>query len=310
MQRGSWRVALALVALVSAAVEGRADTPAAAQPSMGSPSTVAPSTGSPPTGSSPTGSPPTNSPSTGSPPGASPPASSATATGDATARLRAANAAAQLGDWDQVRAWLAPLSEARLGSSDRAELHRLRGLAGFFAQHLDVAEVELLAYLRLDADAHLDPATVPPEAITFFESVSARHRAELRALHAPATTAKRSFLLTFVPVAGQLQNGQRRKAWAFGLTLGGLAVANLGTYALLRRWCRSSDGTCDSGGVDHTAAARRLLVVNAVSGIGLAVVYAVEVYDAITGYRRERRRPTVVPVVESGQIGAAFVGSF
>lgn len=226
---------------------------------------------------------------------------------DPAVLLRHANAAAQVGDWGQVDRLTAPLIGMSLRSADLAEVHRLRGLAAFFAQRLEVAEAELLAYLRLDADAHLDPATVPPEAITYFESVQAKHRAELRTLRASRAPRKRSFLLTLVPVAGQLQNGERSKAWGFGITLGALAVTNVTSYVLLRRWCREADGTCDRTGVDRSGVAKPLSVVNLLSGVGLGVIYGVAVFDAIIGYRRATH---LTPMLGEGNVGLSFVRSF
>lgn len=252
--------------------------------------------------------PPTN-PSAPSTSPAPPPLAPSTPTisADPAVVLRQANAAAQVGDWPQVELLVAPLASRPLRASDLAEVHRLRGLAAFFAQRLELAEAELLAYLKLDADAHLDPATVPPEAITYFESVQAKHRAELRTLRASRAPRKRSFLLTLVPVAGQLQNGDRGKALGFGIALGTLAVTNVTSYVLLRRWCRASDGTCDRTGVDRSSAARTLSVANLLSGVGLGVVYGVAVYDAIVGYRRATR---LAPMVGEGNVGLSFVRSF
>lgn len=245
-------------------------------------------------------------------PAASPPAPSA---GQPPAVvLRQANAAAQLGDWAQVEQLTAPLSPAAhrgaLAPVDAAEVHRLLGLAAFFTQRLPLAESELWAYLQLDLEAHLDPATVPPEAITFFESIQAKHRAELRALReqrTPKPTPRRSFLLTLVPVAGQLQNGEPTKAWVYGVTLGALAITNVTSYVVLRRWCREGDGTCDRTGVDHSDGARTLSFVNVLSGVGLVVTYGVAVTDAILGYRRALR---VAPVVGRGNVGLSLLGSF
>lgn len=238
-------------------------------------------------------------------PAPSHPATAATAV-DPAASLRLANTAAQLGDWAQVARWIAPLTGVALTSADRAEVHRLRGLAAFFANRLSVAESELLAYLRLDRDAHLDPASVPPEAITYFESVQASHRAELRALH--AVSPKRSRLLAVIPVAGQLQNGDRRKAWIFGGTLGGLAAGNLASYAVLRRWCRSGDGTCDRGGVDRSDEARKLASVNLGTAIALAAVAALAVYDSVAEYRQHSLR--IMTTTRTGLIELAVGGDF
>lgn len=257
----------------------------------------------------------TNPPASVPAPAANPPAPAPSSTGQSPAAvLRQANAAAQLGDWAQVEQLTAPLAPAAhrgaLAPVDAAEVHRLLGLAAFFTQRLGLAESELWAYLQIDLDAHLDPATVPPEAITFFESIQAKHRAELRALReqrTPRPPPRRSFLLTLVPVAGQLQNRQPTKAWAYGITLGALAITNVTSYVVLRRWCREGDGTCDRTGVDHSEGAKTLSVINVLSGVGLVVTYGVAVGDAILGYRRALR---VTPVVGRGNVGVSLLGSF
>ncbi|HRC55983.1 MAG TPA: hypothetical protein PKU97_08660, partial [Kofleriaceae bacterium] len=199
------------------------------------------------------------------------------------------------------------LLDQRLGPADQAEIHRLRGLAAFFGQRLPLAESELLAYLRLDADAHLDPATVPPEAVTYFESVQAKHRAELRTLRAQRARTRKSLWVALVPVAGQLQNGERGKAWLVGASLTALVAINLASYVTLRRWCDEASGTCDGGGTDHSDAAPKVMAVNWASGAGLLVVSGLAMYDGVSGYRRS---PTLAPNVGAGTVGVLFSGQF
>lgn len=229
---------------------------------------------------------------------------------DSASVLRQANAAAAVGDWPAVEALVAPLVDRTLEVPDRAEVHRLRGLAAFFAQRLDLAEAELLAYLRLDLDAHLDPATVPPEAISYFESVQAKHRAELRTLRAARAPVRKSRWVALVPVAAQLQNGERGKAWLFGGSIVGLAALNVATYVTLRRWCDESTGTCDAGGVDRASAARTLSVVNWLSGIGAVVAAAVSMYDGYAGYRRTHTITPYVGVGASAAVGVSLRATF
>ncbi|MEZ4360701.1 MAG: hypothetical protein R3B48_11005 [Kofleriaceae bacterium] len=224
---------------------------------------------------------------------------------DVAATLRAANAAAQVGDWSRVDALTRALSPRNWKKPDRAELHRLRGLVAFFAGRLEEAEAEWLAYSRLELDAQLDPATVPPEAITYFGSVQAKHRAELRALRAPRP--RRTRWLTLVPVAGQLQNGARGKAWLFAGALAALATTSVTSYLVVRRWCSDSDGTCDRDGVDHTGTAKTLVKVNVVSGIALVATYALGVLDAVTDFRNQTQ---LSPTFKEGEWGAVFVGRF
>ena len=144
--------------------------------------------------------------------------------------LREGNMAALAGDWPRVDQLVDPLLRHDLASADLGEAHRLAGLAAFFRQHNDEAERHFLDYLRLELDGRLDSALYPPEVVAFFNDGATRHAAELRALR---TRPKRSWVLTLLPPLGQLQNGERTKAYVIGGLLGTMLVANLTTYAFL-----------------------------------------------------------------------------
>jgi hypothetical protein len=218
---------------------------------------------------------------------------STTALGDhATAALRAANQALAAGDWERAAALVAALDVDGLAGADRAEAHRISGVAAFFLGRLADAERELLAYLSLDLDARLDPAVTPPEAVTFFDDVRARHAAELRALR---PKPRRSSAINLLPPLGQFQNGERTKGWIIAGTGVALLATNIGSYVALRQWCDEGDGTCSSG--DR---ARRMRVVNLVSGVGLAATYLYGVIDGYVGYRRRRGPEVQVVPTESG----------
>jgi hypothetical protein len=209
--------------------------------------------------------------------------------------LEGANRALAAGDHDGAIALLAPLDLRLLAVPDRAEAHRIRGLAAFFlGRHAD-AERELVAYLKLDLDARLDPATAPPEAVTFFEDVRARHSAELRALRPPARP-RRWAGAVLLPPYGQFQNGDRTKGWVIAGTGLALVGVNLGTYITLRSWCDEGTGTCGS----HTDEARRMRTVNLVAGAGLAAVYVYGVIDGMVGYRQASRARLDVTPTEGG----------
>jgi hypothetical protein len=219
-----------------------------------------------------------------------------------TRTLQDANAAAIAGDWAKVAELVDPLLGQPFGGpvamADVAEAHRLAGLAAFF-QHRSVdADDHFLRYLKLDLDARLDPALVPPEAVTFFEDVRARHAAELRALR-PRPRSKRYLVLELLPPFGQIQNGEHTKAWLLGAALGGFAIANVSSYLVLRDWCSSSDKTCDP----HARAADTLRTVNLVSGIGLLATYAYGVYDGVVEYRRQTVSPFLSPASSGGIVG-------
>jgi hypothetical protein len=239
-----------------------------------------------------------------------------------SAVLRAGNTAATAGDWERVAQLVDPLVDPRLdpqhqqplASADRAEAHRLAGLAAFFRQRNGEAENHFLAYLRLDLDGRLDPALYPPDVVAFFNDVTSRHAAELRALRA---RPNRSWFLTLLPPFGQIQNGERTKALVLGSALGVLLVTNLTTYYYLRAWCDHTDGS-GGGGLtcsdpnDRTAAAARLRPYNIASGIGFLLVYAYGVYDGVQGYRQRSRERVVRPFVDVSPEGrvVGVSGSF
>ena len=221
--------------------------------------------------------------------------------------LRAGNTAATAGDWARVAQLVDPLLRQPLGSpdqtlapADRAEAHRLAGIAAFFDHRAPDAEGHFLAYLRIELDGRLDPALYPPEVVAFFSDVASRHAAELRAMR--TRPASRSWVLTLLPPFGQFQNGERTKGWVLGGTLGVLLVVNLTTYYFLRSWCAHTNGS-GGGGLtcndthDHTAEAIRIRPYNIASGVGFLLTYAYGVYDGVQGYRQHAREPVVRPFV-------------
>lgn len=167
--------------------------------------------------------------------------------------------------------------------SDRAEAWRIFGLALFFEGELGRAEDALVEYLKLEEDAHLDPALVPPEAIVFFEDVRSRRSAEIRAYH-PDPDARRYRLLNLAPPAGQFQNGDRRKGWTLAASGTALLGLNVGTYALLRSFCDGDSGLCGEDGARYRQA-RALRAVNMASIVGLGALYAYGVMDGFAGLR-------------------------
>lgn len=206
--------------------------------------------------------------------------------GDVAAALADAGRAADRSDWAAVEAALAPLERpgTTLRDADRAEVFRLRGLVAYFTGRHDDADAAWLAYLRLELDGRLDPGSVPPEAVTFFESVRSRHGAELRALRPRPRPPRTWWMLNLVPAAGQLQNREPLKAWLVGGAFVAALGANLVSYGLLRRWCDGADGTCDG----HSDQARTLRGVNLASGVAAIAVYALSVADGLRGMRVRR----------------------
>jgi hypothetical protein len=191
---------------------------------------------------------------------------------------------------------------------DRAEIWRILGLARFFKGDLDGAEQALLEYLKLEQDARLDPALVPPEAIVFLEDVRSRHAAEIRAYH-PDPTPRRWALLNLVPPAGQFQNADRRVGFTLAVSGAALVGLNIGTYAWLKSVCSSAQGNVCGDEGQHYGRARFLRAVNVGSLVGLGVVYVYGVYDGFSGYR-SRGRELSLSLAPGGFPGVAVRGRF
>ncbi len=171
---------------------------------------------------------------------------------------------------------------------NRAEAYRILGLSLFFQERFLEARAAFLEYLRSEPDAHLDPALVPPEAITLFEDVRARNLTEIESLR-PKPKKKRYLLLNLVPGAGQYQNGDKTKGVVVAVGLGALLAANVATYYWLKNNCDSETRVCgntDEGGANK---ARDYQTANQITGVAAIGVYAYAIIDGYMGYRAANR---------------------
>lgn len=223
-------------------------------------------------------------------------------------RLALAASASDGKQWPRVLELLHDVPHDRtVPGADRAEAHRLLGIAEFHLAHYDRAESHFLAYLEIDLDGQLDIGLHAPDVVRFFDDVKAKHAAHLRALR-PRT--RRWAVLNLVPPAGQFQNRQPVKGWV----LGGLGVAllatNVGSYMMLDRWCSDVDRTCESEGTSRSDDARTLKTLNTAAGVALIGLYVYGVYDGFRTYRA--RTVTVAPVAFSTAHGGGLglAGSF
>ena len=220
--------------------------------------------------------------------------------------LREGNAAALAGNWQRVADIVGPLLEHQLAQADLAEAHRLAGLAAFFRQRSDDAELHFLGYLRIEPDGRLDPALYPPDVVAFFNDVASRHAAELRALR--SQPEPRTWVLTLIPPLSQFQNEQRAKGYVIGAALGGFLAVNLTTTAFLRSWCNHSSGA--KGGSwqcgQHRQQAAKIRPYNIASAFGAIAVYAYGVYDGVQGYRRRSRELALQPFVTVSASSSVF----
>jgi hypothetical protein len=224
--------------------------------------------------------------------------------------LEAASAALQAGDHAHAAALAGPVarSPADIDRADRAEAWRLLGLSLYFLGRLPDAEQAFLACLKLDLEARLDPSLVPPEALTFFEDVRARHATELRRFKPPP---RRYFVLSVLPPFGQFQNGDRGRGWFLAGAETAALATHVASYMMLRRWCSTDDRTCEG----HVDGARTMRDVNLYSGIAFIGLVTYGVIDGLVGYRRQTARLesppalTVMPLSEGGVV-MTLGGSF
>jgi hypothetical protein len=205
-------------------------------------------------------------------------------------------------DYRAVAEIAGPLArDPSLDRADRTEAYRLFGLSLFLLAQPARAEGWLLQFLRLEPEAHLDPAVVPPDAIAFFEGIRARHEGELRALK-PRPRRRRAWL-NLVPPAGQFQNQEPAKGWSIGIAEGVLLATNISTYIVLINAC-DEHRTCTLG----RDAANQLRMANLVSGALFVGVYAYGVLDGWLGHRNRIEDRAGLAITATGE-GAAVTYS-
>lgn len=213
--------------------------------------------------------------------------------------------------------------EPRLQSGQKiVDAHRLLGVAYLFQKQDQEARKEFRKLLQIRPDYRLDPLLFPPEVVDFFNTVRQEHGAELSSLEAKRASAEKrakadcenaraepvviekrffrnSYHVNFIPFgAGQFQNNQRLKGWAFftgQITFGALSlgaqVANLALYGLRpTRACQYDLGRdCPSEFIDHRAENRSRWLTRIQVGAGLLFFASVGwgILDAISYYRPE-----------------------
>ena len=208
------------------------------------------------------------------------------------------------------------------------QAHRILGVAYLFEKKQGEAAQEFRKLLQLIPEYHFDPLLDPPAVVDFFNAVRNDYGAELTLLESkrkqaerarqrdkeecekvragPAFIEKRvgrnSFTVNFLPFgAGQFQNGQRKKGWAFltaEVVLGAVSVGafatNLAVYGFRpERRCRYDvgDAGCPTADIDHTEENRsRLLTrVQVASGAMFFAAVAWGMLDAIYYYQPETK---------------------
>ncbi len=240
-----------------------------------------------------------------------------------------------------VRPLLYP--EMRLQTEGQiVQAHRILGVSYLFERQQADAEREFRKLLQLVPDYHFDPLLDPPEVVDFFNNVRKGYEAELADLEArrkameqarlrdkeecekaragPTVIEKRvgrnSFVVNFVPFgAGQFQNGQRKKGWAFlvgetvlGAVSVGAFATNLAVFGFRpQRSCRYDVGStaCPADAIDHTDEnrSRWLTRVQVASGAMFFGAVAWGILDAIYFYKPETQLSLADPPRHPTAIG-------
>lgn len=104
---------------------------------------------------------------------ANPPLAGAGLPADPSEQLHLARATYEYGDYAGAAKILDPLTQAHSLEriQDQIEAFRLLGLSRFFLNQLEPAVHSFVELLSLEPDYQLDPLYVPPQAVTFFETV-------------------------------------------------------------------------------------------------------------------------------------------
>ena len=232
-----------------------------------------------------------------------PPATNAAATPAAASpelqaaqALDKARAAYEYGDMELVAETARQVAEGRVHPTpvQRAQALRLLGIALYLTGRPEGAESAFLELLRLRPNVRLDPTNTRPDVISFFETVRAQHYEEIQ--RAVRDRPGKHFILSLLPPAGQLQNGNRTRALMIGaVEVLSLGVA-IGTYAQLRSWVRDSDQTFPG----HTSDAQTLKTLNNVAVGVFAATVIVGIIDGVANFNRDSNEPPLAFLTPSG----------
>jgi hypothetical protein len=274
-----------------------------------------------------------------------------------SAEFNRGKAAYERADYSRAIEVLRPLlyPELRLETEGQVvEAHRMLGISHLFEKQTDLAAQEFRKLLQMRPDYRFDALLDPPQVVDFFNGVLREYEGELaqieqrrkqadleerqrreayeRAKNGPTVVERHlirnSFTVNFIPFgAGQFQNGQRRKGYAFLISETTLAAVSVGAFATNfavygfspKSPCQQPTGPC----VPDTTDKRRselLTRVQVVSGGMFFAVAAWGIADAILNFKPEVPAPTefrlsapapvtkvsVAPVLDGKTLGAGL----
>jgi len=251
---------------------------------------------------------------------------------------RAADAASELrdgenwfvyGDFDQVVSHLKPLVEPKLQLTQREDAVRaleLLGLACFYLRREDEARGYFEQLVRQSPDHLLDPLTVPPPAIRFYEEIRARLSKELelqreavkRQLEREAELRRQanivvervelrrnSRVLAVVPLGvGQFQNDDDLAGYLFlGAELA-TSTASVALWASVER-LRNASGRFDGRDVSRAQHLRTAQVVTGAAALGLIIAgaaHGLATFREESEIRKQRLGPALTPGTAGGAL--------
>jgi hypothetical protein len=231
------------------------------------------------------------------------------------------------GEYERAVSIIHPLvyPDLRLDSEAAViQAHRMLGVSYLFENKPDEARSEFRKLLELAPDYRFDPFLDPPTVVEFFNGIVREQQRELGDIEMrlkkredelarrsnqilERRIEQRSYVVNFIPFgAGQFQNQQRRKGWAFLGVEGGLAVVSVAAFATNFalygarpvRPCldtvapdpmTGAPGLCPTTRVDHSGedVSRDLTRVQVITG-GLFFAVAIwGIVDALGNFRDE-----------------------
>ena len=226
------------------------------------------------------------------------------------------------GEYERAVTIISPLlyPDLRLESeADVVQAHRMLGVSYLFENKPTEARDEFRKLLELSPDYRFDPLLDPPKVVEFFNGIVRDQQAQLGDIDIRLKkreeelnrhvgqllvrrTERHSYLINFVPFgAGQFQNQQRRKGWAFLGVEAGLAAVSVGTFMANvatygwhpTRFCNGQPFApmtgCPASEIDHARenGSRKMMDVQIVSGVLFFSVAIAGMVDAIANFQPE-----------------------
>ncbi|MCG5056302.1 MAG: hypothetical protein KA712_25430 [Myxococcales bacterium] len=261
------------------------------------------------------------------------------------------------GEYARAITLLRPLLYPEIRLDEESQVvrsHRMLGVAHLFENQPEEARQEFLRLLELRPDYRFDPLLDPPRVVDFFNQILREQEGQIAALEARRRQAeaterlraaeaaappkvivreyeRRSLAVALLPFgAGQFQNEQSAKGWAFlaaESTLAGVsmaaATANFLLYGAMSRLpCKDAppvangaSGRCAGDDVDRTDERRSTLLLNVqlVSGGLFFAVAAWGIVDALLHFEARvplgepaplsRPRVSFVPTLSPSGVG-------